>query len=267
MVTNQKVYIGICVRLDMVKSLTEIVKGHGDSLTDAVVEYGSLTDIVKEHGSLTDAVDYMADNIEAGERGEMLANGLVDYVGDKASLEVLSTYINRALGELVESKDMDDLTGIPKRATLKKRFKEAYSMFDRSDISFALMVVDIDFFKKVNDDHGHLAGDAVLKEFAGRINYELRDDLDFVCRYGGEEFVVLYSDVDAENVLAAANHLQGKIGSSGFDIGKREPLDVTFSGGLHIIEKGDDLDKAFAKADEALYYAKDNGRDRIVLSE
>jgi two-component system cell cycle response regulator len=129
----------------------------------------------------------------------------------------------------------------------------------------AVLVVDIDFFKAINDGHGHDAGDDVLREFALRIRKSIRN-IDLACRYGGEEFVIVMPETDMAVATMVAERLRRRIATDPFAIqqGARN-LEVTISIGIAAL--GDTTDTAAAilkRADTALYRAKRDGRNRVV---
>ncbi len=125
--------------------------------------------------------------------------------------------------------------------------------------------MDIDYFKSVNDNHGHDIGDEVLREFAKRIGANIRG-IDLACRYGGEEFVVVMPETDASFAYAVAERLRKSIETTPIEI-SRAPgkLSITISIGIAASEGADDTAEALLRrADQALYSAKRNGRNRVV---
>lgn len=141
-------------------------------------------------------------------------------------------------------------------------------------MALSLVMVDIDFFKKINDTYGHLAGDQVLKELAQVISREVRGS-DMVFRYGGEEFAVLLPDTSSNTAVDVANRIREVVKKTSFTVNKRlnKKINITLSLGVSVIA-GKELSgvkvpesmipKLIRKADEALYFAKTNGRDKVV---
>jgi two-component system cell cycle response regulator len=129
----------------------------------------------------------------------------------------------------------------------------------------ALMILDIDHFKSVNDNYGHDVGDTVLKEFAARLKRNIRG-VDLACRFGGEEFVVLMPDTDYRQAEAIAERVRQSISERSFDIGAQRQLSVTVSAGVTLNEARSDTPESLIKrADVALYRAKREGRNRVVF--
>jgi two-component system, cell cycle response regulator len=129
----------------------------------------------------------------------------------------------------------------------------------------ALMMLDIDFFKSINDNYGHDAGDDVLREFAVRVRKSIRG-IDLACRYGGEEFVIVMPETDMAVATMVAERIRRRIATEPFAIqqGARK-LEVTISIGIAAIGAPDDTAQAILKrADTALYRAKRDGRNRVV---
>ena len=127
------------------------------------------------------------------------------------------------------------------------------------------MVLDIDYFKSVNDTHGHDAGDDVLREFSLRIRKSIRN-IDLACRYGGEEFVLVMPETDMAVATMVAERLRRRIATEPFSIqqGTRS-LEVTISIGIAALGAPTDTAATILKrADEALYRAKRDGRNRVV---
>jgi two-component system cell cycle response regulator len=133
-----------------------------------------------------------------------------------------------------------------------------------ADKPLSLLMVDIDFFKNVNDTHGHPVGDKVLKELSKRMIKNLRE-FDMAARAGGEEFVVVMPDCPPEIAVGVADRLRGVIGDTPFDVIEGgEPLQVTISVGVAYASGDDSPDLLLARADEALYAAKRGGRNQVV---
>jgi diguanylate cyclase (GGDEF)-like protein len=131
----------------------------------------------------------------------------------------------------------------------------------------AVMMIDLDHFKAVNDTHGHAVGDAVLTAFAARTRVCLRGD-DLIGRLGGEEFAVALADCPASDALALANRIR-KLAKKPVILDDGTELTVTASIGLVIPENGPDadLDDILSKADTLVYRAKQNGRDRVEMAD
>ena len=128
----------------------------------------------------------------------------------------------------------------------------------------SLMMLDIDYFKQVNDTHGHAAGDSVLRELVGRISYNLRS-FDTVARFGGEEFVVVMPDTNVTIACVVAERLRVDIEGHGFSInGAADQMTISI-GVAAALEAGDNLMALLKRADDALYHAKNVERNRAVL--
>ncbi len=163
----------------------------------------------------------------------------------------------------------DQLTGLYNRRYLASHLS---AMFDRAFWTgrpLSIMILDIDHFKSVNDNHGHDVGDRVLKEFAERIANSVRG-IDLACRYGGEEFLVAMPDTDLAFASVVAERLRAEIAADKFTLNSgRDELGVTVSIGLASTEhgiEGDTAQKLVKRADEALYEAKTGGRNRVINS-
>ena len=157
----------------------------------------------------------------------------------------------------------DSLTGLPNRRATVIRFDEMASAARRSGRTFVLVLLDIDFFKKVNDTHGHQAGDAVLRHLASTLTIAKRQE-DLLGRVGGEEFVLLLSDIGRDAARSIAERMRETVANTAAEHeGKR--ISITISGGLaQFPDDGDCWDLLFNRADERLYRAKTDGRNRIT---
>ncbi len=161
--------------------------------------------------------------------------------------------------------DEDALTGLPNRRATVERFAAEAARASRHNRSFALALFDVDHFKRINDTHGHLAGDAALKHVAGLLSEEKRNG-DVVGRIGGEEFVVLLAEERLDGAIVAANRLRERVAATKLQCEGSE-LSISVSGGLAMYPAdGTDWDQVFAAADQRLYAAKMGGRNRVATS-
>jgi diguanylate cyclase (GGDEF)-like protein len=145
-----------------------------------------------------------------------------------------------------------------------ERVGEELARAIRHGREFSLAIFDIDFFKRINDTHGHLAGDAALKHVARLLDGAKRS-VDVVGRIGGEEFLLLFSEHDAARAISAANRLRELVAAMPSPYAGEILLSPTLSGGVATYpEDGRDWDTLFAAADGRLYAAKAGGRNRIV---
>lgn len=154
----------------------------------------------------------------------------------------------------------DPLTGLPNRIEYERHLSSEIQRWQRYQTRFSLAVGDIDFFKRINDQLGHLAGDRVLMLVAKVLRQNLRAS-DFIARFGGEEFVILFPSTGAEDALAATEKLRLAVEGSPFNY-KGKPVEVTLSFGVAEIQDGDDAESLFSRADKALYRAKEQGRNQ-----
>lgn len=160
----------------------------------------------------------------------------------------------------------DDLTGLYNRRYADQHIEKQLSRSRMNGAPLSVLLLDIDRFKSVNDTYGHAAGDLVLIAFAKRVSEELRG-VDLVCRFGGEEFLVITPDADQEEASDIAERVRKAVARFSFDIGTDNPLAVTVS--IGVAEWGGDPEKAasmIARADEALYASKNHGRNRVTIA-
>ncbi|MGH2341314.1 PleD family two-component system response regulator [Segnochrobactraceae bacterium EtOH-i3] len=171
------------------------------------------------------------------------------------------------LQKTIELAVTDPLTGLFNRRYLDRHLPALVSDARRRRTPLAALMIDIDFFKQVNDIYGHDGGDAVLTEMSRRIRASLRG-LDLCCRYGGEEFVVVLPDSDAAQAAAVAERLRARITESPFSLGPgRGAVPVTISIGIAALGPEEMTPEGLLKkADLALYEAKRAGRNRVVAS-
>ncbi|HSO31604.1 MAG TPA: diguanylate cyclase, partial [Labilithrix sp.] len=159
----------------------------------------------------------------------------------------------------------DALTGLFNRRYFERRLKEECAHAKRHRRPFAIVMLDLDHFKLVNDTYGHEDGDRVLRHVAEVAQAQLRED-DVPCRYGGEEFVLLLRGTTGMAARVVANRLRANLAAKPIPLGpKDEPRHVTFSAGVAAADERNayNADSVMARADAALYRAKRAGRNRV----
>ncbi|MDF2366900.1 PleD family two-component system response regulator [Sneathiella sp.] len=160
----------------------------------------------------------------------------------------------------------DSLTGLYNRRYMSSHLD---AMLQRAKIDYkpvCVMIMDIDFFKRVNDTHGHDVGDEVIREFSERIGASVRG-IDLACRYGGEEFVVVMPDTDLSVASTVSERLRRQISEKPFSANKGTlELSLTCSIGVTVSKEEENSDGLLKRADEALYKAKGDGRNRVVVA-
>lgn len=185
-----------------------------------------------------------------------LGNVILKFMS-KGSLEAL------AHQELTDRAVKDALTGIYNKLALINKGAEAFRRAETLNEELCILVFDIDFFKKINDGHGHPAGDAVLKQLATIVSTRLVRQQDFFARYGGEEFVILLINTPLTKALEVAERVRSTIETSIFT-SENLTISVTVSIGVAPRKPTETTwEETFKRADEALYLAKKNGRNRV----
>ncbi|WP_455206944.1 GGDEF domain-containing protein [Kaarinaea lacus] len=163
--------------------------------------------------------------------------------------------------EISRIADEDSLTGLYNRRKINELIQHEIERSQRYNKSFSVIIMDIDHFKRVNDHYGHLAGDELLKMFAGIMLANIRHT-DEVGRWGGEEFVVLCPETNMTGALSLANKIRQRIESTTFDTYGKQ----TASFGIACYKEKDTIDSIIGHADEALYLAKNGGRNRVEVN-
>lgn len=226
---------------------------------------------------------YVAELDEPADREAGLTAGADDCVGRRAGEFELRARIGaaRRIAELeevlritlVENRKLsttDDLTRVASRRFFSKHFPREVERAARYGRALSLILCDIDFFKNVNDTLGHIGGDDVLKQFAGRLQEALRRGVDWVARIGGEEFAVVLPETAYDQALGVARRLRACIGDREFAI-QGCNLNVTASFGLCSVQRAliterKTTDHMLRIADAALYRSKNGGRNRVTAT-
>lgn len=199
-----------------------------------------------------------------------LASDFLAHLGVVAAI-CLENAVNRA--RLTRTGVTDFLTGFHNRRYLNARLREELARAQRTAGAVGLLMIDVDHFKRINDSHGHLAGDVVLKEIARRIASQIRSS-DTGARFGGDEFAVLLGGGRAGDLERLAGRLTAAMSASPVPLGGEGSEVVTLSIGGALAEPSPEerdyrtlAERLMAEADAALYRAKSAGRDRYVIAE
>jgi len=238
-------------------------------------EYDNLFDTDQDLGSIAILPIYcrnkLVGSINLGSRDErrFTRHHATDFLARLGKIcgVCLENTINRE--RLLISGLTDPLTELHNRRYLDRRLNEELSRASRYHQPLSCLFIDADHFKRINDSHGHQAGDSVLRELASRIRSQLRAS-DVATRYGGEEFALLLPQTGLNEALLLAERIRHEVAASPIPLDSGEALDLTVSIGVsetlpmlgrsHHKEVGEHL---LASADQALYQAKANGRNRI----
>ncbi len=194
----------------------------------------------------------------------------VSYLLGQANLLTKEKELKAANLELERQSMLDPLTAIPNRRYFSEAFESEWKRALRKNEPVAILMLDLDFFKGINDAHGHVYGDDCLVQIAKALGGELHRGVDVVARYGGEEFIVLLPDTELEGAGTVAAGLQAAVVELGI-VNKASPFDqqLTVSIGIAAVRPSPQVSRGelIAHADRALYRAKREGRNRICWHE
>ena len=184
-----------------------------------------------------------------------------DLVCTRYQLETQAQELDRTRHEA----RIDALSGVANRKAFDETLQYLLSSYHREQHPFALLLLDVDHFKWINDTHGHAAGDLAVQNLAEFLKSLVRSN-DFVSRFGGDEFSILFSKIDREIAVTVADRIRVAIARHPFSFGDNgERIAVTCSLGLATVTEGDTAESIFARADEALYRSKRGGRNQLQL--
>ncbi|MFJ3486725.1 diguanylate cyclase [Pseudomonas sp. NPDC090202] len=247
----------------MSRQLDDQLREHVDGLQTSVQEaadLNSLKNILESRmEGLLGTLD--AHQKQRDQREQEVASRLQALAGRVATMEQEALGFRAHLEEQRQKALIDPLTGLPNRAAWNERLDQEIEHLQKTHASLLLGILDLDHFKRINDGYGHLAGDKVLKIIAAQLKKRLRPS-DFMARFGGEEFVFLLPHTQMAEGLALLERLRVAIEQCPFHF-KGEPVTITVSMGITTFRVGERSDLVLKRADQALYRAKDLGRNRI----
>lgn len=231
---------------------------------ESIADFDQLKASVGQHlESISGAVERF--RAQETERERNLSQQLELMHEKLAAVETHSEQVREELAEERQKALRDVLTQLPNREAWQERLAFECQRWQRYRQPLTIGVLDIDYFKRVNDSYGHKAGDRVLQLVAKALSDRLRKT-DFIARFGGEEFVILMPETPPEAARSVLDGMREHIAALPFHF-RGDPVSVTFSAGLAEFVEGDDEDDVFDRADKALYLAKDSGRDRVLISD
>lgn len=203
-------------------------------------------------------------NGDTGPNGQLLLGLLI--AASVFNFTCLALLVLRHLRRLRELTHCDPLTGLLNRRAFEEAAQREWARRERQPVPLAVAAFDLDHFKSVNDSHGHSAGDLVLVR-AAQVLRGLSREIDLVARWGGEEFVVVMPGTTMGSALAAAERLRKALSAESIIASDGTALYVTTSIGLAMADDGDtDVHATLRRADDALYQAKHEGRDRVCIA-
>ncbi|WP_271853243.1 diguanylate cyclase [Planococcus maritimus] len=193
--------------------------------------------------------------------------GATDFLAKPLDMAFFVPYMMNRLHSqelILQGTRYDDLTGAGNRKGFNEVLLQMTHLAERTGKTFTLVLLDLDHFKKVNDDYGHPAGDEVLKTFSD-ILLDKKRESDYFFRYGGEEFALILPETKAQSAASVVERIREAVNSTDFKIGNHEPFRISFSAGVS--EYRLKQETLITTADQALYQAKRNGRNQTKIYE
>lgn len=227
----------------------------------ALLNHSSFINLGKTHKTLHLSVCNLID--EFTEFGKPKQTTYLDF---KRIEELFLNDIKRFLHNNIEAGvNTDHLTELPNRHALDIFLKQELKRIKRQNYHSSIAMLDIDYFKAINDKHGHSVGDAVLQKFSNLLATNIRD-CDFLARYGGEEFIIYFSETDCTDSFEVAEKLRNLIQQQTIAVANNQFISLTCSFGIAEFNENKSIKESIADADKALYQAKESGRNKIVIN-
>jgi diguanylate cyclase len=250
---------------DSSKQLNMLVMGEVNDISTDMTQAASLNELRGRVGNRLEAINTHLSDFRSREEERLTAqvDRTMSLRARVEELERESRILQTSLQEEQRAAMIDALTGIPNRAAYDDRMAHEFARWQRHGGTITIAAWDVDNFKAINDEFGHMAGDKVLRILGQHLAHNVRGT-DFMARYGGEEFVTIMVGMDADQALKACNKVRTGIQAIAFHF-RDKPVTVTASCGITTFRMGDLPEMAFERADSALYEAKNDGRNRCVV--
>jgi len=245
------------------KALDEKLQGNVSEIKESVEQSNTLGDardiLIQKIDQIVETVGHFRANQEANQ--QKLTKDIQTLQEQLIATQDESTRLRDELAEQKARAQTDPLTNLPNRYYYNERLTQEYNRWRRYRSSLTMVIGDIDYFKRINDEFGHDAGDEVLKSVANYFMSTLRES-DFVARFGGEEFIILLPETSLVDATKAMNKI--RLGIKGLVIQhQNNKIPVAMSFGIAEFENHDTAKSVFDRADTALYRAKEKGRDQV----
>ena len=245
--------------------------GRLSSMSESTGQYQSKVEIysrqikgAEDIGSLSAVVQALLEDTRLAQADILRGHDeLVDAQRRARQYEEQVGRLERELSDVSSLLREDPLTGVLNRRGLAEAFVVEAARSDRAERPLCLALLDVDNFKKINDTHGHDSGDKALQHLADIIREAIRPT-DVVARFGGEEFIVLMPQTDAEEAVQIMTRVQRQL-TRGFFLGDNQKLLITFSTGVTRRALDEDQSTVIARADQALYEAKATGKNKVIF--
>ncbi len=213
---------------------------------------------------------YMVTSLPYDDDGEIFILEVISEITDKDLLNEIQGKDYFQIKNILKKKNQeivqDELTKAYNRKFINERLP--FEMVDKNKFGteMLLAMADIDFFKKVNDTYGHDMGDFVLVEFVKLINGNIRQNIDWISRYGGEEFLIFMKNISKDQAYQKLDSIRKKIENHVFEF-NGQSLSITCSFGLSQLKAGEVMESWIKRADENMYFSKNNGRNQISVDK
>ncbi len=238
----------------LINKLDQVTGSHNEQLDNHILnlkDTDKISDLTQLKEEINNELNLVIDN------NNEIHNNIID------AQETVKRLQNK-MEEVADMATIDELTGLYNRRALFSRLMEEHSRAERYGQGFSILLIDIDDFKKVNDEHGHQVGDGILRGLGAFLRQNLRDS-DFPARFGGEEFICLLPSTDIDHAVQAGNKIRQLLSQSTLNSKRMDvSLQISVSIGVAAFASGDDIDNLIKRADDALYLAKRQGKNRIV---
>lgn len=244
------------INLDLSEKIKQVSIGINDA--------GSLSEMkVDVNDQIQQIAQTLKNKAELENSQNIVLNEKLNSMSAKVEkLEQQSKVFEKRIQEVQAKSFQDALTKLANRASFDEFFAKELVRFHHKQFDLAITVIDLDDFKRINDTFGHTAGDKTLQVIAETLTKVMGKDV-FISRYGGEEFVLIFKDVDKITVMNRLNMLRKKVASLPFTF-KGTRVSITLSIGVTLVQRDDIVHSAFERADTALYRAKNEGKNKVV---